>query len=327
MAADTGLAGARVLVTGASGFIGSHLTRRLLTDGAEIHALTSSVSSVYPPRLLEIRDRITLHEASLTDRGALGIVAAAARPEYVFHLGAYTHVGKSWQRADECIQVNIHGTLNLLMALEPTGFTRFVNVGTSEIYGDIDVPFRESDSVHPISPYSVSKHAAEEFCRLYAEARSWPIVRVRPFNAYGPMQSPDRVVPEVITRALQAQPLRMTQGTQTRELNYVEDLADGLVRAAVTPDIDGELFNLGCGREISMRDLATLILSLLGNPISPEFGALPERPIEITRMHADTTLAEQRLGWRAATSLEDGLAHTIEWYRAALAAGRSSFAT
>jgi nucleoside-diphosphate-sugar epimerase len=327
MAAETDLAGQRVLVTGASGFIGSHLTRRLIAEGAQVHALTSAVSSVYPTRLLEVRDRITLHEASLADRGALHLVAADARPAVVFHLGAYTHVGKSWQRVDECIQVNIQGTVNLLMALEPIGVARLVNVGTSEIYGDVDVPFREDGPVHPISPYSVSKHAAEEYCRLFAEARSWPIVRVRPFNAYGPMQSPDRVVPEIVTRALQRQPLPMTTGQQTREFNFVEDLVDGMVRAAVAAGAEGRLFNLGCGREVSMRDLAGLILSLLGDPIAADFGGLPARPTEIPRMYADTQRAEQDLGWRATTSLEDGLARTIEWYRSTLAAGRSSFAT
>jgi nucleoside-diphosphate-sugar epimerase len=325
MAAETQLAGARVLVTGASGFIGSHLTRRLIADGAEVHALTSTVSSVYPPRLLEVREQITLHEASLTDRGALTIVAGDVKPSYVFHLGAYTHGGKSWQRVDECIQVNVQGTVNLLMALEPVGFTRFVNIGTSEIYGDIDVPFREDASVHPISPYSVSKHAAEEFCRLFAEARSWPIVRIRPFNAYGPMQSPDRIVPEIITRALQGQPLQMTLGLQTREFNYVADLADGMVCAALASDVDGELLNLGCGREVSMRDLATLILSELGDPITPEFGALPERPTEIMRMFCDNTRARELLGWSPRHTLRDGLEKTIEWYRGEVADPHSQF--
>jgi nucleoside-diphosphate-sugar epimerase len=327
MAVDTALTGERVLVTGASGFIGSHLTRRLIADGAIVHALTSTVSSVYPTRLLEIRDQLTLHEASLTDRGALNIVAADVRPSYVFHLGAYTHVGKSWQRVDECIQVNVQGTVNLLMALEPFGFSRFVNIGTSEIYGAVEVPYRESMAVHPISPYSVSKHSAEEYCRLFAEARDWPIVRLRPFNAYGPMQSPDRVIPEVITRALQGQPLKMTLGSQTREFNFVEDLADGMVRAATTDGVDGELFNLGCGREISVRDLASLVLERMGNPIRSEFGALPERPIEIPRMYADASKAADRLGWQPATSLEAGLDRTIEWYRQSLAAGASSFAS
>lgn len=291
-----------------------------------MHALTSTVSSVYPTRLLDLRERIVLHEASLTDRGALDQVAAAVRPEYVLHLGAYTHVGKSWQRVDECIQANVQGTVNLLMALAPHGYTRFVNTGTSEIYGDVDVPFREDGPVHPISPYAVSKQSAEQYCQLFSEARGWPIVRVRPFNAYGPAQSPDRVIPEIIARGLQGQPLRMTKGTQTREFNYVEDLVDGFLLLLTTPGIEGELFNLGCGEEVSMRDLATKVLALLGDPITADFGALPERPTEIWRMYADSSKARERLAWAPRTSLDEGLTRTIDWYRRELAAGGSSFA-
>jgi nucleoside-diphosphate-sugar epimerase len=173
----------------------------------------------------------------------------------------------------------------------------------------------------------VSKHSAEEYCRLFSEARDWPIVRVRPFNAYGPMQSPDRVIPEIITRGLRGQPLRMTRGAQTREFNYVEDLATGFVQLAVTPGVEGELFNLGCGREISMRDLATLILDIMGNPVAAEFGALEERPIEIPRMYADASKAASRIGWTSHVSLEDGLARTIDWYRDNLAGGNSPFST
>lgn len=327
MAGDTALSDRRVLVTGASGFIGSHLTRRLVNDGAVVHALTSNVSSVYPARLLDLRDSLTLHEASLDDRGAMELLADEVRPEYVFHLGAYTHVGKSWSRVDECTQVNIQGTVNLLMALERYGFTRFINTGTSEIYGDIDVPFREDATVHPVSPYSISKHAAEEYCRLFADARSLPIVRVRPFNAFGPMQSPDRVIPEIISRALQKKPLKMTQGTQTREFNYVEDLADGFIALATAPGIEGDLFNLGCGREISVRDIAITILRLMGDPITPEFGALPERLIEIYRMHADVTKTRERVGWSSKVTLEEGLEKTIDWYRDALSSGSSPFAS
>jgi nucleoside-diphosphate-sugar epimerase len=320
------LTGRRILVTGASGFIGSHLSRRLVGEGAQVHALTSNVSSVYPGRLLDLRDRISLHEASLTDRGALEQVAAKIRPEYVLHLGAYTHVGKSWQRVDECIQANVQGTVNLLMALAPYGYERFVNMGTSEIYGDVEVPFREDGPVHPISPYSVSKQAAEQYCQLFFEARGWPIVRVRPFNAYGPAQSPDRVIPEIVARGLQGQPIRMTRGLQTREFNYVEDLAEGFVRLLTTPGIEGELFNLGCGDEVTMRDLATQILALLGDPVEVEFGALPERPTEIRRMYADSTKARRLLGWAPRTSLTEGLTRTIDWFRRELAGGGSSFA-
>src|SRR4051812_42782538 len=136
------LSGRRVLLTGAAGFIGSHVARRLVAEGAEVHALTSTVSSVYPIRLLDIRDEITLHEGNLTDRSALDVVVDTARPSHVLHLGAYTHVGKSWQRVDESIQTNVAGTMNLLHALEGSGYERFVYTGTSEIYGDVDVPFR-----------------------------------------------------------------------------------------------------------------------------------------------------------------------------------------
>lgn len=283
------------------------------------------MSSVYPTRLLDVRDRISLHEANLVDRGALESLAAVVRPDVVFHLGAYTHVGKSWQRIDECVQVNVQGTVNLLMALAPYGYQRFVNTGTSEIYGDVDVPFRETGPVHPISPYSVSKHAAEQFCRLYADARDWPIVLVRPFNAYGPAQSPDRVIPEVIARALQRQPLAMTHGRQTREFNYVDDLVDGFLLAATTPGVDGELINLGGGEEISIRSVTERILALLGNPIEATFGGLTERPTEISRMVSDSTKARDRLGWAPKTSLDDGLRQTVEWYAAELSAGRSAF--
>lgn len=325
---DGEVRGRRVLVTGASGFIGSHLTRRLVHDGADVHALTSAVSCIFPPRLLDVRDGVTLHEGSLTDRGAMEAVAAAADPELVFHLGAYTHVGKSWQRADECVQVNVAGTVNLLSALAPGGlasYQRLVSTGTSEIYGDVPVPFREDGPVNPVSPYAVSKYAAERMCRMFVAGRGWPIVCVRPFNAYGPAQSPDRVVPELVVRALAGRDVPMTQGRQTRELNYVEDLVDGFVRAAVTPGLDGGLYNLGGGAEMTMRDLAATVLRLVGGPARALFGALPERPTEITRMVCDASRARRDLGWEPRVGLEEGLARTIRWYDEELSRGTSSY--
>jgi UDP-glucose 4-epimerase len=319
------LAGVRVLVTGATGFIGSHLSRRLVEDGAQVHALTSTVSSVYPVRLVDLRDRITLHGGNLNDSGAMSSVVERADPAIVFHLGAYTHVGKSWDRVDECIQTNIHGSVNLLQALARTNYTRFVYTSTSEVYGDVEVPFREDALVQPLSPYSVSKYAGERFCRMLYRGRGWPIVVVRPFNAFGPAQSPDRIIPEIIVKALKREPLLMTEGIQTREFNYVDDLVDGFIRAAIVPDIEGEVFNIGGGDEVSMRDLATTILDLMGDPINAEFGALPNRPTEIWSMRSDVTKARNELGLKVARSLRDGLEPTIEWYRHELEKSSSPF--
>src|SRR5581483_11638894 len=325
-AAMVEIADSRVLVTGASGFIGSHLTRALVGLGAEVHALTAAVSSVYPTRLLDIRDGIVLHEGNITDRSAMDAVASKVRPNVVFHLAAYTHVGKSWQRVDECVQTNVQGTVNLLQALEPTGYDRFIYTGTSEIYGDIDVPFREDKQVNPVSPYSVSKYAAERFCRMFQQGLGWPIVMVRPFNAYGPAQSPDRIVPETIVRALRKQELKLTKGLQTREFNYVADLVDGFIALATAPGIEGDVFNLGGGEEVTIRDIVTQILDLVGNPVEPQFGALAERPNEIHRMYCDSSKLRGRVDWEPKHSLRDGLQKTIDWYTAELGRDASSFA-
>ncbi len=317
--------GARILLTGATGFIGSHLTRRLVADGVEVHALTSAVSSVYAVRLVDLRGRIVIHEGSLADRSAMEALVDEVRPSHVFHLGAYTHVGKSWQRVDECVQVNIQGTLNLLQALEGSGYERFVNTGTSEIYGDIPVPFQEDQPVHPVSPYAASKHAAESMCKVMAQGRGWPIVMLRPFNAFGPAQTADRIIPEVIVRALRGEELKMTGGRQTREFNYVEDLVDGFLRAATVPGIEGRVFNLGCGEDVSIRAMTTLILDLLGNPVEAHFGALPERPTEIWEMRCDSSRAREELGWKPQHSLADGLEKTIAWYRTEISDPNSPF--
>ena len=252
-------------------------------------------------------------------------VVERAAPQVVFHLGAYTHVGKSWDRVDECIQTNIHGTVNLLQALARTGYERFVYTSTSEVYGDVPVPFREDAVVEPLSPYSVSKYAGERFCRMLHRGRSWPIVVVRPFNAYGPAQSPDRIIPEIIVKALRGERLAMTEGRQTREFNYVDDLADGFVRAATVAGVEGDVFNIGGGQEISMRDLATTVLRLMGDPIKAEFGALPNRPTEIWSMRADISKATAVLGLPPARPLVDGLERTIAWYRRELEQSGSPF--
>jgi nucleoside-diphosphate-sugar epimerase len=309
------LANRRVLVTGASGFIGSHVVARLVASGAEVFAVSSSVSATAPERLVPFMEQIEILEANLTDRSSLAHVIARAQPELIIHLGAFTHVGKSFSRIDENIQTNVQGTVNLLLALQGR-YERFVYISSGDVYGDAPVPFSEDGPVSPASPYAVSKYAAERFCRMFQDAYGWPIVCLRPFNVYGPRQSTDRIIPELITSALQGRDLKMTAGLQTREFMYVDDVADVFVRALVQSGIDGQVINITRAEEISIHDLALSVLELMGNPVKALFGALDTRPNEIWRMFGDDSKARDLLGWTPTTSLQDGLARTIDWYRA-----------
>lgn len=316
----------RCLVTGAGGFIGSHLTRLLVEMGAETYALVSEVSSVVPIRLAALKHEISIVSGNVADSSAMRRVAETVRPEIIFHLAAFTHVGKSFGRVDECIDTNVHGTVNILSALEPDSYEAFIYAGTSEIYGDIDVPFVETKAVNPVSPYSMTKYAGERFCLMYHQAYGWPIVCLRPFNAFGPWQSPDRVIPEIITSALRGRDVDMTEGVQTREFNYVTDIARGFIAAALAGKrAHGEIINIGCGIERSMAEVAHTVLELMGNPVKANLGALPYRPTEIWHMYADNSKAAALLDWRPETDFESALRITIEWFREQAADPNSPF--
>jgi UDP-glucose 4-epimerase len=306
------LRGRRVLVTGATGFIGRHVVRALHAMDADVHALTrwdgDAVDAGIAPA--------TCHRGDLTDPKSIVEIVTRVVPEHVVHLGAFTHVGRSWEYASECIQTNVQGTVDLLLALREVECRRVLYVSSSDVYGDIPAPFAEDDAVNPLSPYAVSKYSAERFCVLDYRVNGTPIVIVRPFSVYGPGQSSDRVVPEIILCALRGTELRMTDARQTREFNHVDDIASGIVAALTAPGIEGEILNLGCGEELSIREVTGLILDLMGNPITARFGAIPPRPNEVPRMAADSMKARRLLGWQPQRQLRQGLAATIDWYRA-----------
>lgn len=311
----TRLRNRRVLVTGGTGFIGAHVVDALLAVGADVHLLARTSSAPAPdPR--NAPGETSIHRADLTDREAVARAVRMTRPDIVFHLAGFTHVGRSWSMPAECMRVNVEGTANLLEALDQQGYERLVHASTSDVYGNSSVPFVESATPCPTSPYGISKRAAEMLCQLGADHRDWPIVQLRVFNAYGPGQPTDRIIPEIISRALDGTDLKMTRGAQTREFNHVSDVVEGMMLAAVVEGVEGDLMNVGNGHEISIAELATTILELMGNPIEAQLGALPERPVEVPRMFCDPSRARRLLGWRPSRPLRDGLSDTIDWYRA-----------
>lgn len=309
----------RVLVTGASGFIASHLVRRLVSEGAQVGAMVRYAAAIACPRLADVWDRIDPLEADVRNRGALALVKAAFQPEIVFHLAAYNHVGRSWNQVEECFDVNARGTANMIDLFAGSSCAAFVYVSTSEVYGaQTSVPWAETTHTPtPQSPYAVTKYAGEQYAAMWQRETDDPksecLRIVRPFNAYGPGQSTHAVIPEIITACVNDADVMTSPGQQTREFNYVGDVVDGLIRAAKASPFTGPV-NICCGEETRLEDLIRLVKDLTQSESSLNIGALPYRPNEIMRMAGDNARARALLGWEPCVSLRDGLAQTVEWF-------------
>jgi UDP-glucose 4-epimerase len=310
----------RVLVTGGSGFIGSHLVSSLLRMGAKVAVTVRYGNIIKNIRLADCWSCIEVIEADLRNRGALQAIRGFD-PEVIFHLAAYQHVGQSFGQVEECFDVNAKGTANLFDVCNKV--RKFIYIATSEVYGlQESVPFIETMEPRPLSPYSITKYAGEMYCRMQQQLKGGPsVVLLRPFNAFGPYQSTKAIIPELIVKALRGEPIRTTPGEQTREFNFVTNLTDGMILAAQHGgEIDGPM-NLAGGEEVPIRDLVRKIAELTESRSVVEIGALPYRPNEIWQMRGDATRARQLLGWKPRVSLEEGLKITIDWCRDQIARG------
>jgi nucleoside-diphosphate-sugar epimerase len=285
--------------------------------GAEVFVTVKYDSVIDNVRLARLWDRVVPIEADLRNFSSLARLKEI-RPHVVFHLAAYNHVGDSFSQFSEAITSNAEATMNVLEAYED--YERFIYTSTSEVYGFQDrVPFREDFSPFPLSPYAVGKYSGELYARLKHRSLEKPVVVLRPFNAFGPYQSARAIIPELIIRCLSGQEVVTTGGKQTRDFNFVENLVDGFVAAAIHDEAIGEVWNVGSGVETSIRDLVELIHRLTGSKSELKIGELPYRPGEIWRMHADSTRARQVFGWDSKIDLERGLEITIAWFRRYLA--------
>ncbi len=308
------LSGANVLVTGGSGFIASHLVHRLLDEGAEVAVLTKYDSIVDNIRLADVWNDVRHVEADLRNIDSLTRQMGSLEPEIVYHFAAYNHVGDSFMHVSEAVDVNARGTSNLMEAYED--YSRFIYISTSEVYGYQDeVPFREDMAPFPISPYSVGKYAGELYARMKHHVYGRPVVVLRPFNAFGPYQSPRAVIGELVLKCVTGEAIATTKGEQTRDFNYVADLVDGFVLAGTADGAVGEVINIGSGEEITIERLVRTVHELSGSSSELGIGELPYRPTEIWRMYADNRKAADILGWSPAVGFEDGLRRTVEWFR------------
>jgi CDP-6-deoxy-D-xylo-4-hexulose-3-dehydrase len=300
-------------VTGATGFIGSHLTRRLVAEGARVSAFMRATSD--RRSLADALDRVSVHEVDIGDADGVSAAMARIRPEIVFHLAAIG-MSEPFISPKVAMRVNVHGTLHLLEAAHQLGVRRFVHSGTAYEYGDAarSDPLAK-EGLDPINIYAASKAAAWAFVRMYARTYGLPAVTMRLFAVYGPGQPPKTLVPSAVCAALEGRDFPMTPGEQMRDFVFVSDVVEGYLRAATAPGVEGVSIDLGAGQAWTIGEVVTRLFELAGSQGKPLVGALPYRPGETMKQVADTRAARELLNWQATTSLEDGLRQTVEWYR------------
>lgn len=309
----------KVLVTGAGGFIGSHLCERLLECGADVTAMIHYSSRAdwgnleYLPDEKKSRLRVI---AGSVDDGDF-VMHAVAGMEVVFHLAALIAIPYSYVAPRSYVRTNVEGTLNVMEACRRLGTRRVIHTSTSEVYGT--ACYTPIDEKHPLqgqSPYSASKIGADKIVQSYALSFDLPVVTVRPFNTFGPRQSARAFIPAVIGQALAGAEIRLGSLAPMRDLTFVTDTVDGFLAAAAAPaDAVGGEFNLGVGKAINVGDLANRILRLMKieKPIRQDAERLRPAKSEVMHLISNNSKACKTLNWTPRISLDDGLEHTISF--------------
>jgi len=314
------LQGKQILVTGAGGFIGSHLVEELVRSGSKVCAFVryNSRADAGLLKLLpaDVLDEIEIIAGDLRDEDA--IRKAVQGRQIVFHLGALISIPYSYLHPVEVAATNIMGTLNVLLACRDLGVEKLVHTSTSEVYGTARVvPITESHPLHGQSPYSASKIGADKLVESFYSAYGLPVVTVRPFNTFGPRQSARAVIPTIITQALACDQIRLGNLETTRDFTYVSDTVAGFIKAAEAEKGLGQAINLGTGSEIRVGELAELIIKKIGRPIKLDVDQQRLRPAqsEVLRLLSDNSLARVTFNWQPQVSLDEGLDLTIEWIK------------
>ncbi|MBA4318779.1 MAG: NAD-dependent dehydratase [Flavobacterium sp.] len=309
----------KVLVTGAGGFIGSHLTEKLSASGYKVKAFVhyNSRNSWGWLDSSVCKERIEVISGDIRDAD---IVRHAMRDvKTVFHLAALIGIPYSYHSPEAYVDTNIKGTLNILQSALDFGVKKVVLTSTSEIYGTAQfVPITEFHPINPQSPYAASKSAADLLGISFHKSFNLPVVIVRPFNTFGPRQSARAVIPTIITQILAGcKKIKLGSLDPTRDLTYVEDTVRGFIKASESKKGIGEVINLGSKSEISIRDLAYLIARVMRVNVTIQDDAKRKRPVksEVNRLLADNSKARKLLKWSPEYSLEDSLKKTIEWFK------------
>ena len=301
----------RALLTGAGGFVGANLTRRLLGEGHEVHVLLRPGSDTW--RLADIREALAVHEVDLRHQQAVRAGVEAAAPDWVFHLAA--HGAYSWQSdAHGIFESNALGTLNLLDACIDLGFEAFVHAGSSSEYGMKDHPPSEDEVPEPNSDYAVAKMTATMLCRERAIRHGLNVATLRLYSVYGPWEDPRRLIPVLVVHGLRDEMPPLVDPDTARDFVHVEDVCDAFLFAATTrpPGSDG-IYNVGSGTQTSLRSLVQITRRALNISAVPDWGSHAPRPWDTSLWVANPEKIARELGWQPERDIESGLTEMAHW--------------
>jgi nucleoside-diphosphate-sugar epimerase len=299
----------KVLVTGATGFVGACLARRMVEQGYEVHVFSREKSNRW--RIADLADRLVDHFVDLTDADCVQTAIERVRPDGIFHLATYGGFADQ-QDTTAIVGANFLGTVNLLRACERVGFQFFINTGSSSEYGIKQEPMRETTIAEPIGDYGVSKLAATVFCQSEAVQKNLPIFTIRLFSPYGYWDDPKRLIPYVIQSFLKQEAPRLSTPHSVRDYIFIEDILRLYQHIAQAPQLPTGIYNAGSGRQTSLGEVVDLIREIVGSTVAPAWGSVGVKRTEPAVWLADTDKTRQ-IGWQAAIDLREGLRRTIEW--------------
>ena len=309
----------KVLVTGAGGFIGSHLSESLAKKGYQVKAFIRYNSRNSWGWLENSPQKDSIEIITGDIRNYDSVKNAVRQTEIVFHLAALIGIPYSYTSPDSYVDTNVKGTLNVLQAARELKVKKVVHTSTSEVYGTAQfVPITEEHPINPQSPYAASKAAADLLALSFYRSFGLPMIICRPFNAYGPRQSARAIVPTIITQILNGnKKIRLGSIHTTRDLTFVKDTVEGFIKAGESKKAAGEVINIGNNQEISIKDLVALISGLMRVRVSIQSDSIRKRPgtSEVERLMGDNKKAARILGWSPAYTLEEGLKDTIHWLK------------
>jgi UDP-glucose 4-epimerase len=297
------LADKTVLVTGAGGFIGEHLCRRLLNDGAKIHGVSRNKREAGAPGM-------TWWQGDLAELAFTRQMIEAVKPEYIFHLASHVVGHRELEAVQPTFHANLHSAVNLLTAASEVGCKRIILAGSQE-----EPDAGQSSYAVPASPYAAAKWAASAYARMCHTLYQTPVTIARVFMVYGPGQKDTKkLIPYTILSLLRGVPPRLTSGERPVDWIYVQDVVEGLLAIAQSENLDGRTVELGTGSLVTVREVVENIAELIKADVQPQFGSVAQRPMEQVRK-ADHMGTHNIMGWQARTSLREGLEATIRWYR------------